>query len=122
MDIGLTDSRFVVESVNSLNPVPLKGKKRKKKYSNQKFKKQRLGVKYYLAQQNNTFPPSHHKTFVYFRVETPSKFNGAVHTRDYRKSACTSYGLGSTETELNINMLTEKNSDGFCGIYINEVR
>ncbi|XP_023343014.1 uncharacterized protein LOC111712591 isoform X2 [Eurytemora carolleeae] len=54
------------------------------------------------------------------RVETPSKFNGAVHTRDYRKSACTSYGLGGTETELNINMLTEKNSDGFCGVYINE--
>lgn len=54
------------------------------------------------------------------RVETGGKFNGAVHTRDYRRPACTSYGLGHSETLLNINMLTEKNSDGYCGVFINE--
>jgi hypothetical protein len=56
------------------------------------------------------------------RVDTPQKFLGAVHARDYRRAACTSYGLGGTTTELNINMLVEKNSDSYCGVFINEVR
>ncbi len=56
------------------------------------------------------------------RVETPQKFHGAVHARDYRRAACTSYGLGGTTTELNINMLADKNTDAYCGVFINEVR
>jgi hypothetical protein len=55
-------------------------------------------------------------------VDTPQKFLGAVHARDYRRAACTSYGLGGTTTELNINMLVEKNSNSYCGVFINEVR
>ena len=55
------------------------------------------------------------------QVETPSiKFHGVVHARDYRRTACTSYGLGSTTTILNINMLAEQSSDDYCGVFINE--
>ena len=56
------------------------------------------------------------------KVETPNWFLGVVHARDFRRPACTSYGLGTSETPLNINMLAEKNSDDFCGVFINEVR
>jgi len=54
------------------------------------------------------------------KVETPNQFLGVVHARDFRRPACTSYGLGTTETPLNINMLAEKNSEDYCGVFINE--
>ena len=56
------------------------------------------------------------------KVETPNQFLGVVHARDFRRPACTSYGLGTQETPLNINMLAEKNSEDYCGVFINEVR
>ena len=55
------------------------------------------------------------------KVETPNRFLGVVHARDFRRPACTSYGLGTSETPLNINMLAEKNSDDYCGVFINKV-
>lgn len=55
------------------------------------------------------------------KVETPNRFLGVVHARDFRRPACTSYGLGTSVTPLNINMLAEKNSDDYCGVFINEV-
>ena len=55
------------------------------------------------------------------RAETPNRFLGVVHARDFRRPACTSYGLGTLETPLNINMLAEKTSDDYCGVFINEV-
>jgi len=54
------------------------------------------------------------------RVETGDKFYGAVHARDYRRPACTTYGLGSKNTQLNINMLVDKNDQDYCGVYTNE--
>jgi len=54
------------------------------------------------------------------KVETPNRFLGVVHARDFRRPACTSYGLGTQETPLNINMLAEKNSEDYCGVFINE--
>jgi len=54
------------------------------------------------------------------KVETPNRFLGVVHARDFRRPACTSYGLGTLETPLNINMLAEKTSDDYCGVFINE--
>merc|ERR1719320_532736 len=54
------------------------------------------------------------------KVETPNQFLGVVHARDFRRPACTSYGLGTQETPLNINMLAEKNSEDYCGVFINE--
>eukprot|EP00092_Neocalanus_flemingeri_P053232 GFUD01062506.1.p1 GENE.GFUD01062506.1~~GFUD01062506.1.p1 ORF type:complete len:453 (-),score=82.59 GFUD01062506.1:645-2003(-) len=54
------------------------------------------------------------------KVETPNRFLGVVHARDFRRPACTSYGLGTSVTPLNINMLAEKNSDDYCGVFINE--
>ena len=58
---------------------------------------------------------------LFCRVETPQKFLGAVHARDFRRAACTAYGLGGTTTDLNVNMLAEKNMDAYCGVFINEV-
>ena len=37
-----------------------------------------------------------------------------------RRPACTSYGLGTEETLLNVNMLADKKSDDYCGVFINE--
>ena len=37
-----------------------------------------------------------------------------------RRPACTSYGLGTEETLLNINMLADKKKDDYCGVFINE--
>jgi len=54
------------------------------------------------------------------RVETPDNFKGAVHTRDFRKPACTSYGVGGTETQLNINMLADQKTEGYCGVFVNQ--
>lgn len=38
----------------------------------------------------------------------------------FRRPACTSYGLGTEETLLNINMLADKKKDDYCGVFINE--
>jgi len=54
------------------------------------------------------------------KVETGNRFLGVVHARDYRRPACTSYGLGTEETLLNINMLADKKKDDYCGVFINE--
>jgi predicted nucleic-acid-binding Zn-ribbon protein len=55
------------------------------------------------------------------KVETPgTKFQGVVHARDYRRPACTSYGLRTSITLLNINMLTAESSDDYCGVFMNE--
>ena len=54
------------------------------------------------------------------RVETGGRFLGAVHARDYRRPGCTSYGLATSETLLNINMMAEKESQEYCGVFINE--
>lgn len=54
------------------------------------------------------------------KVETGNRFLGVVHARDYRRPTCTSYGLGTDETLLNINMLSEKNKDDYCGVFIND--
>ena len=40
---------------------------------------------------------------------------------DSRRPACTTYGLGSKNTQLNINMLVDKNDQDYCGVYTNEV-
>jgi len=53
-------------------------------------------------------------------VETNNKFIGAVHARDYRRPACTNYGQGTTSTTLNINLLAEKSSDQYCGVFVNK--
>ena len=37
-----------------------------------------------------------------------------------RRPACTSYGLGTEETLLNVNMLADKKGDDYCGVFINE--
>ena len=39
---------------------------------------------------------------------------------DPRRPACTSYGLGTAETILNVNMLSQKSSDDYCGVFIND--
>jgi hypothetical protein len=72
-----------------------------------------------------TFSPSVSATcragIMTIKVETPAtKFQGVVHARDYRRPACTSYGLRTTTTLLNINMLAEQSSDDYCGVFINE--
>ena len=54
-------------------------------------------------------------------VETNANFIGAVHARDYRRPACTNYGQGSTSTSLNINLLADKTSDNYCGVFVNKV-
>ena len=55
------------------------------------------------------------------KVETPNRFLGVVHARDFRRPSCTSYGHGEDETTLNINLLAERSSDNYCGVFINEV-
>ena len=54
-------------------------------------------------------------------VETNNNFIGAVHARDYRRPACTNYGQGTTSTSLNINLVADKTSDQFCGVFVNKV-
>jgi len=55
------------------------------------------------------------------KVETGGRFLGVVHARDYRRPACTSYGLGTDQTLLNINMLADKSDkNDYCGVFINE--
>merc|ERR1712088_545281 len=54
------------------------------------------------------------------KVETGNRFLGVVHARDFRRPACTSYGLGTEETLLNIDMLADKKKDDYCGVFINE--
>ena len=54
-------------------------------------------------------------------VETNNNFIGAVHARDFRRPACTNYGQGTTSTSLNINLLADKASDQFCGVFVNKV-
>ena len=54
-------------------------------------------------------------------VETNNNFIGAVHARDFRRPACTNYGAGTTSTSLNINLLADKASDQFCGVFVNKV-
>merc|ERR1712088_1292364 len=54
------------------------------------------------------------------KVETGNRFLGFAHARDFRRPACTSYGLGTEETLLNINMLADKKKDDYCGVFINE--
>ena len=56
------------------------------------------------------------------RVETQDNFLGAVHARDYRRPACTNLGRGATTTTLDINLLADRNSNNFCGVFINKVR
>ena len=55
------------------------------------------------------------------KVETENKFLGAVHSRDYRRPECTNYGQGTTSTSLNINLLADRSSDQFCGVFVNKV-
>ena len=43
-----------------------------------------------------------------------------MHNLFSRRPACTSYGLGTEETLLNVNMLADKKSDDYCGVFINE--
>ena len=43
-----------------------------------------------------------------------------LHLFPSRRPACTSYGLGTEETLLNINMLADKTKDDYCGVFINE--
>merc|ERR1712088_986610 len=54
------------------------------------------------------------------KVETGNRFLGFAHARDFRRPACTSYGLGTEETLLNIDMLADKKKDDYCGVFINE--
>ena len=55
---------------------------------------------------------------------SPLKVNMSVllkiHLTSPRRPACTSYGLGTEETLLNINMLADKKKDDYCGVFINE--
>ena len=55
------------------------------------------------------------------KVETENKFLGAVHSRDYRRPECTNYGQGTTSTSLDINLLADRSSDQFCGVFVNKV-
>ena len=55
-------------------------------------------------------------------VETNNNFVGAVHARDYRRPACTNYGQGTSSTSLKINLLADKNTDQYCGVFVNKVR
>ena len=54
------------------------------------------------------------------QVETPARFSGVVHSRDYRRPACTSYGTGETLAQLDINMVAEQKSEDYCGVFLNE--
>jgi len=54
------------------------------------------------------------------KVETENKFLGAVHSRDYRRPECTNYGQGTTETNLNINLLADRSQEQFCGVFVNK--
>ena len=54
-------------------------------------------------------------------METENKFLGAVHSRDYRRPECTNYGQGTTETNLNINLLADRSQEQFCGVFVNKV-
>ena len=57
-------------------------------------------------------------------ISTFKKVTSSTSTRYYdffgRRPACTSYGLGTEETLLNINMLADKKKDDYCGVFINE--
>ena len=55
------------------------------------------------------------------RVETQDTFTGAVHARDFRRPACTNLGAGTRTTNLDINLLADRNSNNFCGVFINKV-
>ena len=54
-------------------------------------------------------------------VETNNNFLGAVHARDFRRPACTNYGQGTSSTSLKINLLADKNTDQYCGVFVNKV-
>ena len=54
-------------------------------------------------------------------VETNNNFIGAVHARDFRRPACTNYGQGTSSTSLKINLLADKNTDQYCGVFVNKV-
>ena len=55
------------------------------------------------------------------RVETQDIFTGAVHARDFRRPACTNLGAGTRITSLDINLLADRNSNNYCGVFINKV-
>ena len=55
------------------------------------------------------------------RVETQDTFTGAVHARDFRRPACTNLGAGTRTTSLDINLLADRNSNNYCGVFINKV-
>jgi len=54
------------------------------------------------------------------KVETNNNFQGAVHARDFRRPACTNYGEATTTTTLNINLLAERDTDKYCGVFVNK--
>ena len=51
-------------------------------------------------------------------METPGKFQGVVHARDFRRPACTAYGAGvEGPVQLRVNLVADRTSDQFCGVF-----
>ena len=58
--------------------------------------------------------------FVQYLLQTTSSTSTRYYDFFGRRPACTSYGLGTEETLLNINMLADEKKDDYCGVFINE--
>jgi len=75
-----------------------------------------------LSPASQIFSPSVSATcragIMTIQVETPGKFQGVVHARDFRRPACTAYGAGvEGPVQLRVNLVADRTSDQFCGVF-----
>lgn len=55
---------------------------------------------------------------MHIKVLFSSSYSGAVHARDYRNSNCMTFGNGSTNVGLSLNLVAKQGQPDFCGILV----
>ncbi|XP_063216917.1 cuticlin-4 [Bacillus rossius redtenbacheri] len=57
--------------------------------------------------------------FMTIRVHTNQSFYGALQARDYRSQSCMSFGNGSADTVLSVNLRASQGEPDYCGVFYN---
>lgn len=56
--------------------------------------------------------------YMTIRVALNQSFTGAVHARDFRTPSCMTYGNGTRNVVMNINLLATTGSPDYCGVLV----